>query len=60
MSSISEHEFHPLPPAPQTEHNLEVLVNQDTIYKTKEIIRKKDYFYLLVVIKFFEYNHADF
>ena len=37
MSSISEHEFHPLPPAPQTEHNLEVLVNQDTVYKTKEI-----------------------
>ena len=37
MSSISEHEFHPLPPAPQTENNLEVLVNQDTVYKTKEI-----------------------
>ena len=43
-SSISEHVFHPLAPAPsnepvlvtQTEHNVEVVENQDTIYKRKE------------------------
>ena len=46
--SISEeiHEFHPLPPAPKTEHKVEVLATQEEIYKrnknTEDIPASKD------------------
>ena len=36
MSNISEeiHEFHPIPPAPMTDHNVPI-TTQEEIYKTK-------------------------